>query len=413
VNAVKTEAGSAATNARAGSGPVLYTLKRFPRLSETFVLREILSLEALGERILIDSLLVPEEGPRHQDVDRLQAEVRYLPRRPRLRDGPVVRAHLGLAVRAPVLWGRLALRARRAATWRRFLQAGLVADRARRSGVRHIHAHFLTAAAEVARDASILTGIPVSVTAHAKDIFQADNAPLVRSRSHGTSALITVSDYNARHLRELIGNELRIYCVRNGVAVAPTGVDRPDGPVLCVARLVPKKGVDVLIEATALLRPKLPDLRVEVIGGGRMEEPLRCHAEALGLLGQIRFLGPQAWDEVEAAFRRCSMVVLACRVAEDGDRDGMPTALTEALARGLPVVSTDVAGIGELVRNGDTGLLVPPEDPAALADAIELLRRDRELAGRLGQAGRELVADRFDPEQSARLLLGVFERARA
>ncbi|HYT81699.1 MAG TPA: hypothetical protein VEQ37_21085, partial [Actinomycetota bacterium] len=158
----RTGPGSAAANGRAGADPVLYVLKRFPRLSETFVLREILSLERLGERILIDSLLAAEGGPRHPDLDRLQAEVRYLPRHPRLSHWPVMRAHLGLAVRGPRLWAGLALRARRAATWRRFLQAGLVADRATRERVRHIHAHFLTAAAEVARDASILTGIPVT-----------------------------------------------------------------------------------------------------------------------------------------------------------------------------------------------------------------------------------------------------------
>ncbi len=410
---IRTGRGNAGANGRAGSGPVLYVLKRFPRLSETFVLREILSLETLGERILIDSLLAAEAGPRHPGLDRLQAEVRYLPRHPHLRDSPVIRAHLGLAVRAPWLWGRLALRARRSATWRRFLLAGLVADRARRQRVRHIHAHFLTAAAEVARDASTLTRIPVSVTAHAKDIFQADNAPLVQTRAHGASALVTVSEYNAGYLRRLMGNGPQIHCVPNGVEVAATGADRMDGPVLCVARLVPKKGIDVLIEAAALLRSRIPSLHVEIIGGGPLEESLKLQAKVLGDTGRIRFLGPQASDQVEAAFRRCSMVVLACRVAEDGDRDGMPTVLTEALARGLPVVSTTVAGIDELVRDGETGLLVPPEDPAALADAIEVLRRDRELARRLGRAGRELVAERFDPKRSARLLQGVFEGAPA
>jgi glycosyltransferase involved in cell wall biosynthesis len=395
----------------ASSGPVLYVLKRFPRLSETFVLREILSLEVLGERILVDSLLAAEKGPCHPDLNRLQAEVRYLPRHPRLRECPVLRAHLRVALRAPAPWGRMAFRAGRAGTWRRFLQAGLVADRARRVGVRHIHAHFLTAAAEVARDASILTGIPASVTAHAKDIFQADNAPLIRARALGASAVVTVSEYNAQYLRGVIGKGLRIHCVSNGVEVAPTRADRPDGPVLCVARLVPKKGVDVVIDATAVLAPRIPDLRVEIIGGGPMQDSLRRRAEALGVLGQIRFLGPQTSDQVEAAFRRASMVVLACRIAEDGDRDGMPTVLTEALARGLPVVSTTVAGIRELVRHGETGLLVPPEDPAALADAIGLLRRDRELARRLGRAGRELVGERFDPERSARRLQSLFEGA--
>lgn len=408
---MRTGTGSAGGNGRSRSDPVLYVLKRFPRLSETFVLREILSLEVLGERILIDSLLAAEEGPRHPDLDRLQAELRYLPRHPRLRHGPVLRAHLRLAFRAPRLWGGLALRARRAGTWRPFLQAGLVADRARREGVRHIHAHFLTGAAEVARDASILTGIPVTVTAHAKDIFQSDNVPLVRARVRGASALVTVSEYNASYLRGLIGNGPRIHFVPNGVDVVPSGADRTDGPVLCVARLVPKKGVDVLIEATALLRSRVPGLQVEIIGGGPSDESLQRRAHALGVLGRVRFSGPQTSDQVEAAFRRCSMVVLACRIAEDGDRDGMPTVLTEALARGLPVVSTTVEGIGELVRHGETGLLVPPDDPAALADAIELLRRDRGLARRLGRAGRELVAERFDPKRSALLLQRVFEGA--
>lgn len=394
-------------------GPVLYVLKRFPRLSETFVLREILTLEGLGERILIDSLLRPEEGPRHPDLARLQAPVRYLHRHPRLHRADIARVHLGLAFRRPGRWLRLAARARRHGTWRRFLQAGQVAERARRDRARHIHAHFLTAAAEVARDAAMLAGVPVSITAHAKDIFQADNAPLVRSRAEGVAGLVTVSEYNARYLHDLVGNGLPIHCVPNGVELAPPVADHPDGPVLCVARLVPKKGVDVLIEAAALLRDRIPGLRVEIIGSGPLREALERLAGDLRVHDRVTFRGPQPWDEVEAAFGRCSMVVLACRVAEDGDRDGMPTVLTEALARGLPVVSTAVAGIPELVRDHETGLLEPREDPAALAGAIETLLRDRELARRLGRAGRELVAERFDPRRSAGLLRRVFEEASA
>ncbi len=387
---------------------ILYVLKRFPRLSETFILREILSLEELGERVAVDSLLPPEDGPRHPDVARVEGEVRYLPRRPRLRDGPVARAHASLALRAPLAWIRLAARARRERAWRRFLQAGLVAARARREGARHLHAHFLTAAAEVARDAAALSGIPVTVTAHAKDIFQADNIPLVPARARGAAAVVTVSRHNAGYLRGLLGPGLPIHLVPNGVDLAEVSPDRPDGPVLCVARLVPKKGVDVLVEATSLLRDRIPGLEVEIVGGGPLRDDLVGRAEELGLTRPVRFLGPLAWDRVEAAFARCSMVVLPCRVAEDGDRDGMPTALVEALARGLPVVSTTVAGIEEVVRHGVTGLLVPPDDPDALADAIESLRRDRDLARRLGLAGRELVAERFDPRLSARLLQGVF-----
>lgn len=396
----------------AAAGPVLYVLKRFPRLSETFVLRELLTLEAMGERISIDSLLPAEDGPHHPDVARLRAPVRYVPKSPRLRDREIARVHLRSAVRKPGRWLRLALRARRAGTWHRFLQAGLVADRARREGARHIHAHFLTAAAEVARDAAALAGLPVSVTAHAKDVFQEDNAALVGRRAAGLSDVVTVSDYNARHLRHVIGDALPVHIVPNGVEPAESAEDRPAGPVLCVARLVPKKGVDVLIEATARLAGHIPELRVEIIGGGPEREALEERVRLLGLDGRVAFLGPRPWDEVEAAYGRCSMVVLPCRVADDGDRDGMPTVLSEALARGLPVVSTRVAGIPELVRDGETGLLVDPDDPAGLAVAIQRLRRDRDLAGRLGRAGRAEVAERFDPRRCAVLLLGVFRAVR-
>ncbi|HYU57537.1 MAG TPA: glycosyltransferase family 4 protein [Actinomycetota bacterium] len=395
------------------SGPILYVLKRFPRLSETFVLREILTLEALGERILVDSLLPAEDGPRHPDLDRVQAEVRYLPKHPRLRDPSVRRSHLRLALRRPARWLRLATRARRAGTWRRFLQAGLSADRARREGVRHIHAHFLTAAAEVARDAAALSGIPLTATAHAKDIFHKDNVPLIRSRVRGAAALVTVSEHNVGYLRRVIGNGMPIRFVPNGVALASPANDRPNGPVLCVARLVPKKGVDTLIDAGALLTTRLPGLSIEVVGDGPEAQPLCERVRTLGMTDRVRFLGQRPWDDVERAFRRCSIVALPCRVDANGDRDGMPTVLVEALALGLPVVSTDVAGISELVRDGETGLLVRPDDPAALADAIDRLARDRPLARRLGRAGRALVAERFDPMGSARLLQRVFEGVRA
>ena len=154
------------------TAPVLYVLKRFPRLSETFVLREVLALEARGERVLIDSLLPPEDGPRHPELADLRAQVRLLPRHPRLRDGRIARTHLRILARTPVRWLTAAWRAAGdPEDWRRFLQAGLVAERVRTEGVRHVHAHFATASAVVARDAGTLAGVPVTVTAHAKASF--------------------------------------------------------------------------------------------------------------------------------------------------------------------------------------------------------------------------------------------------
>lgn len=391
-------------------GPVLYVLKRYPRLSETFITRELLGLEAAGEQVMIDALLPPEPGACHPDIEQVRAEVRYLPRHPRWRDLRVVAAHMRVAIAAPRRWAATALQARRRGSMRRFLQAGLVADRARRQGVRHIHAHFATAAAEVARDAARLSGVPFTVTAHAKDVFHADNVAHLADRVAGARAVVTVSDFNVAHLRQRLNVPIRR--VPNGIRVAShaSGPDR-SGPVLCVARLVPKKGIDVLIEAAALLAPHDSDLQVQIIGGGQLADDLQRLADRLGVSDRVAFTGPCPWPAVEDAYGRCSMVVLPCRVDSDGDRDGLPTVLLEAMARALPVVSTNLVGIPEVVIDGQTGLLVPPDDPLALAAAIARLRADTELASRLGRSGRALVAERFDPEQATASLRSVFAGA--
>lgn len=389
---------------------VLYVLKRYPRLSETFVVNEVLALEAAGVTVGIDALLPPEDGPRHPAVDRVRARVRYLPRRPHLRWPGIAAVHARLAVRRPVVWTVAAHRARRHGEWRRFVQAGLVADRVRREGVTHVHAHFATAAAEVARDAARLAGVPFSVTAHAKDVFAEANAAVLPRRLAGAGTVVSVSAHNVAHLRDRLPRaDVRL--VRNGIPPAARVHRDPGGPVLAVARLVEKKGLDVLIDAVALLRDR--SLRVEVVGGGPLLAALTRRAREAGVADRIVFRGPLDADGVADAYRRCAMVVLPCRVAADGDRDGLPTVLGEAMARGLPVVSTDVAGIGELVEHDATGLLVPSDDPWALAEAIARLRADRSLAERLGAAGRRRVRDEYDPAAGARALAAVFQGAAA
>lgn len=307
--------------------------------------------------------------------------------------------------RRPVAWLATARRARRHGEWRRFVQAGLVADRVRREGVTHIHAHFATAAAEVARDAARLAGVPFTVTAHAKDVFAAANAAVLPRRLTGARAVVTVSAHNADHLRTRLPG-MDVHLVRNGIPDAACVERDPTGPVLAVARLVEKKGLDVLVEAVALIDD--PTLTVEIVGGGPLEGALRTRAAAAGVGGRVRFRGPLDADGVADAYRRCSMVVLPCRVAADGDRDGLPTVLGEALARGLPVVSTDVAGIKELVEHEVTGLLVPPDDPAALAAAITRLRAVPDSAERLAAAGRRRVREEYAPADGARALQAVF-----
>lgn len=420
---------------------VHYVLKRYPRLSETFVVREILGVEAAGVQVGIDALGTPDEPVRHPDVARVTARVRYLGRSGWRRDRALPTL-LRLAADNPVTVCRVgwtAWRARRTdpKALARLGQAVLVAERARREGAQLLHAHFATGAAEVAVAAGRLAGIPVTVTAHAKDIFHAENAPLLAGRLAGAAAVVTVSDFNVRHLRQVLSAQTRIAHIPNGVALGPAtpgSVGHPDAPVLAVCRLVAKKGVDTLLEAVALLagapdgeRPQSRALgappsgaaapraraddtvRVCIIGDGPLREELQAQAQRLGIGERVEFLGARPAGEVEAAYQRCGVVVLPCRVDGNGDRDGLPTVLVEALARAVPVISTSVVGIPELVRHGHTGLLVAPDDPQALAEALRTVRADPALARRLGAAGRELVAAAYDPGASARALTGLWQ----
>ena len=194
--------------------------------------------------------MAPEQGIRHRELDDLRAEVRYVPAHPKPAQRQVRGAHLRVAARRPVRWLALAIAARRDATWRRFLQAGMVADRIRREDVRHVHAHFATAAAEVATMAARLAGVSCSVTAHAKDIHHQDNAPHVGETAgpggHGCHRVRG----QRRHLRAVLPGR-RVRLIHNGVPLAPPVDPGESRTLLCVARLVPKKGIDVLLRATA------------------------------------------------------------------------------------------------------------------------------------------------------------------
>jgi glycosyltransferase involved in cell wall biosynthesis len=394
--------------------PVLYVLKRFPRLSETFILREVLGLEAAGVRVLVDTLLPPEKGPTHPELEELRAVVRYVSRHPRLREAAVRRSHAAVASRHPLRWASLAVRARHEGTWRRFVQAGVVADRIHSDGVGHVHAHFATAACEVASMAARLARVTCSVTAHAKDIYHQDNAPHLARRLSHVDTVITVSAHNVAHLDDVLsaaGRSPDVRHIANGIPLGPPADPAASLRLLCVARLVPKKGVDLLVAAAALLVERHPDLRVDIIGDGPLREQLVAQIERLGLVGRVSLLGVATTSEVLAAMVAARAVVLPCRVDSNGDRDGMPTVLVEALSRGVPVVSTDVVGIGELVTDGETGLLVPPENPSALAAALDRLLVDPLLAARLGDTGRQLVQRLFRPEDSVAALGAVFTTA--
>ena len=388
---------------------VLYVLKRFPQTSQTFIVREIIGLERAGVDVGVDALSPEPGSPRHPEFDLVRAAVRYVPRRRTRGDWSLVTAHIRCALRWPHRYLPLALKARRrdGQGWRRFRQAAMVADRVRRERVDVIHAHFATAAAEVASDAAALSGCAFTVTAHAKDIFSDSHSSALADRVARAAAVLTVSNYNVEYLRSVL-HDLPVHLVYNAVGSEPV-IPRPKGgPVLCIARLVDKKGIDTLLRAVAEVRVCCPGLRLEIVGDGEQAAPLNALAVELGIAELVTFLGARSSTEVDAAYRRCAMFVLACRISADGDRDGMPTVIIEALARAIPVISTDVVGIPEVIVDGSSGLLVAPDDVASLANAIEKLWADPALGADLGAAGWRMVAERFAPASSAEQLRALF-----
>lgn len=349
---------------------VLYVLKRFPRLSETFILNEMLGIQRHGVRVGVDSLRIPEPGPRHPEFDLICAPVRYLAK------------------------GETA--------------AAAVAERAMAESFDVIHAHFATSAATVALAAGRIAGLPVTITAHAKDIFHMDYAFDLGQRLEGVNRLITVSEYNRRHLERVLPG-VPVTVVYNGIAPAPSSGRNRKGPVLCVGRLVDKKGIDTLIGAAEILAAAGDPTPIEIIGSGPEETRLIARAKQLGPL--VRFRGSLTSDEVDRAFRRASLFALACRIAGSGDRDGMPTVLGEAMVRGLPVISTDIVGIPELVRHLETGWLVPPNDPVELANAIRALLIDPALADELARKGTAHATELLDPARATQSLIETWKKA--
>jgi glycosyltransferase involved in cell wall biosynthesis len=289
----------------------------------------------------------------------------------------------------------------------------------RRNGVDHLHAHFIHSPAAVAYFAFLGGGPGFSVTAHAKDLYTTLPRHL-RIRARAAKFIVTCTRFNAAHLAGVLSEFIPgPRDKRDGINVFYHGTDlnrfSPDrsgveaGRILSVGRLVPKKGFHDLVDALALIDRKGLRVRADVYGGGPLRDELEARAHGLGLESGLTFHGARLQDEIIAAYRLAAVFVLAPIVTNDGDRDGIPNVLVEAMACGVPVVATRISGIPELITNGIDGLLVEEHDPAAIAGAIERLLRDGELAARLGRAGRVRVEREFDLVANTRRLYALFQ----
>ena len=396
---------------------IAFILKGYPRLSETFIAREMEALERGGLDLHIYSLRHPTDHTCHAVHDKVRAAVHYLPEylhREPLRVWRAWRRCRGLpgydgARRAFV---RDLRRDRSRNRVRRFGQA-LVLAAELAPGIEALHAHFLHTPASVARYASLLCGLPWSGSAHAKDIWtQADWE--IREKLAECSWLVTCTRHNHRHLRTMQARDGQVGLVYHGLdftqfaAPSADGAVR-DGPlrILSVGRAVPKKGYGVLLAALAALDDE-PDWLLEHVGGGPLSGALKREAARLGIAGRIRWRGAQPEDEVLAAYRRADLFVLASRIEDDGDRDGLPNVLLEAQSQGVACVATRVSGIPELIADGETGVLVAQNDAAALTAALRRLLRDGAARRALAAAGQRRVRREFDMGRATTMLLARF-----
>jgi glycosyltransferase involved in cell wall biosynthesis len=426
---------------------VAYVLKGWPRISELFIASEIYRLEQAGLPLRLYVIKPQDEAQTHPVVDRIQAPTEYLPPTTSLSAttlaawlrenlGPFLPALRRTARRHPAGLARAAgralaqsVRARKGRfAWPRklyvkeLLQAVALADRlAGAPDVRHLHAHFAHGTTTVTWLCAEITGLPFSFTGHAKDIYSPSLNPagLLRRKLLAANFAVTCTEANARHLKAIAPEAVvhRVYHGLNADFSRLMGEERaaaapgPNGKLrlLGVGRLVAKKGFDVVVDACGELDRRGVPFEAVIVGPDDDAGPgLRRRIAELGLDGRIRLQGQMSQEELYAEYRRASAFCLPCRILDNGDRDGIPNVLAEAMAAGTPVVTTPISGIPEIVRDGVNGLLVEPDDPRAVADAVVRLREDGDLARRISGEARATVARELDGERLAGTLQTLF-----
>jgi glycosyltransferase involved in cell wall biosynthesis len=416
---------------RAGGPTVGYLPKGYPRISETFILNEILQLERLGLDIRIYPLKRPEGEARQATAAQVQAPVRYLPEKIVFSLPLLLPVHLALALRRPRPYARTlrytvsrCLRQRSTSTLRRFFQAGwLVGWTLRRTEIRHLHAHFCHGPATVAMFAKWLSGITYSFTAHAKDLYLTE-PDILRDKMREAEFAVTCTDHNRQYLEKLGGELVPVHLIYHGLdlsrftrgdreQVVPLACGTRSGRVpllLSVGRLVEKKGFETLIRACGLMRDRGVRFRCFIYGEGPQREALEALVRELELDDVVTLPGTILQDDLVEVYRQASVFALPCQVLDNGDRDGLPNVLVEAMAMEVPVVSTEVSGVPELVRHGVNGWLVPPRAPEPLAERIASLLRDPDLRHRFAREGRRRVLEEFSLESNTRRVLALFQQ---
>ncbi len=384
-------------------------VRRFPKLSETFILGEILGLERAGFEVTVFTLRSPTDAI----VQPRAAEVR----------APIVSLDPPDAAAGAATQGD-----------DEALAQELAAQLGRRA-IGHLHGHFIDRPGAIAARAAELAGITFSLSAHAKDIYLGDPQQ-IRRLLGAARFTVTCTGYNLEVLRQLAPPQATVHRVYHGIDTARFAPARSPGPrvvkadssapaasmaggagavapgptrILAVGRLREKKGFATLVRAVSALRERGRDVTCDIVGYGEQQASLEAQVSALRLEGRVRLCGKMSHARIRDLYREADLFVAPSEIAADGDRDGIPNVLLEAMATALPVVTTPVSGIPEVVRDGENGLLVPPADAAALAAAIERLAGSAALRERLGAAARRAVIAQFGEARNLAQLVELLQ----
>ncbi len=397
-----------------------YLANYFPSLTETFIYREVMELKRRNIAVTLYSLRKPGETEVSEEALMLREETSYLLP---VSAGELLASHAWFFGRAPLTYIGTVLKMvtgthnsfrDRVRSLTHFGEGTVLARRMLREGITHIHSHYASQSTSVARVVHLLTGIPYSFTGHAHDIWH--DRLLLPEKLREAAFVATCSTFAKEFIaREEKTCDEKIHVVYHGLDVRkftpPAGEKlRIRNRILSVGSLGPTKGFPDLIRACALLRQKLADFECVIVGEGPMREELERLISDMGLSGTVRLVGSVPQEGLIDFYHEAWIFVLPCVIADDGRRDGLPNVLMEAMATGLPVITTRSTAQEELIEEGRHGLLVAPHAPEELASAICTLCRDDELRESLGTGGRRRIVRDFDNRTTIEPLLRLFDK---
>jgi colanic acid/amylovoran biosynthesis glycosyltransferase len=389
---------------------IAYVLYAFPQLSESFILNEIVELLKRGHVVQIFSMHEPMEGVMHDDVK----EYQLLERNHYFRRNQIFAVNffkvLKYSLKALVhdLYNLKISKYR----LKQDLKLAYFSTIMDENGVELIHAHFANMGS-IARRLGKMLKLPYTLTAHAFDIYMYPDTDELRKVMNDAELVVMISDYNKNYLRDEIGVNNKIEVIRCGIDLDKFNSKKLKADdsirLLTVARFVEKKGIAYLIKAIPMMIKEVSNCELILIGSGLLYDTLQQLVRDQDIGRYVQFKGDVSDSELMQFYEDADLFILPCIITENGDRDGIPVALMEAMAMKLPVISTTVSGIPELVDEGASGILVPPKDEKAIADAIIALCKDGALRVKMGKEGREIIERKFNIIFEAEKLIGVFD----